>query len=100
MRSVQTLYLFKIKAGETVRYIAVLVGRGESTIHRWLKVYRESGIKALLKEESEEASSGRPRRPEIISVETAAAIRQELKDEEGFATSARSTAVVKDNKRT
>lgn len=49
----QTLYLFKIKASETVRYMAVLIGRGESTIHRWLKVYRESGIQALLKDGEE-----------------------------------------------
>ncbi|GFE70303.1 hypothetical protein CFPU101_29130 [Chroococcus sp. FPU101] len=82
---VQTLYLFKIKAVETVRHLAVLVGRGESTIHRWLKVYRERGIKSLLKEEeAEETSSGQSGRTEIINVETAAAIQQELKEEEGF----------------
>jgi transposase len=84
----QTLYLFKINAAETVRYMAVLIGRGESTIHRWLKVYRESGIKALLKdveeEKDEEISSRPPGRPQAIDVEIAAQIQQELKEEEGF----------------
>jgi hypothetical protein len=84
----QTLYLFKINAAETVRYMAVLIGRGESTIHRWLKVYRESGIQALLKdveeEKDEEISSRLPARPQAIDVEIAAQIQQELKEEEGF----------------
>ncbi len=31
---VQALYLWKIGAADTVRYIAVLVGREESTVHR------------------------------------------------------------------
>lgn len=84
---VQSLYLLKIKAVETVRYLAILMGRGESTIHRWLKVYREKGIKGLLNEEEEEyeeENSKPPGRPEVIDVETAASICQELKEEEGF----------------
>jgi len=83
----QSLYLLKIKAVETVRYLAILMGRGESTIHRWLKVYREKGIKGLLneeEEEDEEEKSKPPGRPEVIDVETAASIYQELKEEEGF----------------
>lgn len=85
---VQTLYLLKINAVETVRYLALLIGRGESTVHRWLKVYRERGVKALLKqEESEEegeSPSRPPGRPEVIDVAIAAAIQQELKEQEGF----------------
>mgnify|MGYP002777064842 CR=1 FL=1 len=77
---VQALYLLKINAVETVRYLAVLMGRGESTIHRWLKVYREKGIKGLLKKEetdAEEETDSRPSgRPEVIEVEVAAAISQ------------------------
>ena len=83
----QSLYLLKIKAVETVRYLAILMGRGESTIHRWLKVYREKGIKGLLNEEEEEYEEENlkpPGRPEVIDVETAASIYQELKEEEGF----------------
>jgi transposase len=84
---VQSLYLLKIKAVETVRYLAILMGRGESRIHRWLKAYREKGIKGLLNEEEEEyeeENSKPPGRPEVIDVETAASIYQELKEEEGF----------------
>lgn len=85
---VQTLYLLKINAVETVRYLSLLMGRGESTIHRWLKVYRERGIKVLLKEEEPEEEGEMPSsisgRPEVIDVETAAAIAQELKETEGF----------------
>ncbi|MFP3786336.1 helix-turn-helix domain-containing protein, partial [Burkholderia sp. SIMBA_024] len=65
----------------------ILMGRGESTIHRWLKVYREKGIKGLLNEEEEEYEEENlkpPGRPEVIDVETAASIYQELKEEEGF----------------
>ncbi len=39
----QTLYLLKINAVETINHLAVIIGRGESTIHRWLKTYREEG---------------------------------------------------------
>ena len=84
----QTLYLFKIQAAETVRHIAVLVGRGESTIHRWLKSYRESGIQGLLKEidedPEEELPSRSPGRPELMNVELVAKIKQELQEESGF----------------
>ncbi len=33
---IQSLYLLKISAVETVRHLAIIIGRGESTIHRWL----------------------------------------------------------------
>ncbi len=62
------------------------MGRGESTIHRWLKVYREKGMKGLLSEEEEEEELENlrtPGRPEVIDVETAAAIqlRSDFKSE-------------------
>jgi hypothetical protein len=41
---VQSLYLLKIKEVETVRHLAVLIGRSERTIH-----YREGGIENLLR---------------------------------------------------
>lgn len=56
---VQALYLFKIEAAETVRYLAVLVGRDETTVHRWLRMYREGGLEKLL---TERKPSGRPRK--------------------------------------
>lgn len=56
---VQTLYLFKIQAVETVRHLSVLIGRAERTIHRWLKLYREGGIENLLEER---LPTGRPKK--------------------------------------
>ena len=32
----QALYLIKIQAIETIRYLAVMMGRSESTIYYWL----------------------------------------------------------------
>ena len=47
---VQSLYLLKIKVVENVNYLAVIIGRGESTIHRWLQLYRKGGLSLLLEE--------------------------------------------------
>ena len=75
---IQSLYLLKIKATETARYLAVLVGRSERTIHRWLSAYRNGGLEELLKEPES------PGRPKKVSVEEAALLQKELKDPEGF----------------
>ena len=34
---VQSLYFLKMGEVETVRHLAVIMGRGERTIHRWLR---------------------------------------------------------------
>ena len=47
---VQAIYLLKIQAVETVRYLAVMIGRSESTIHSWLQLYRQGGLPKLLEE--------------------------------------------------
>jgi DNA-binding transcriptional ArsR family regulator len=75
---VQSLYLLKLGAVETVQHLAVVMGKGEATIHRWLRRYREGGIEFLL---AERKKTGRPKK---ISVEIAAHLQQELKDPEGF----------------
>lgn len=75
---IQALYLLKIGVAETVRYIAVIVGREESTIHRWFHSYKEGGLEALLEEKP------RTGRPKKIDVETVAKLQQELRDPEGF----------------
>ena len=75
---VQALYLLKSKQTLTVRKTAKLLNKGETTIHRWLKMYRDGGIENLLLIRK---SSGRPK---TIDVETAAKIQQELRDPEGF----------------
>jgi transposase len=75
---VQALYLLKIKAVETIRYLAVMMGRSESTIHYWLQLYRDGGIEKLLEEP---LKTGRPKK---LDVETVAKIQQELAEPEGF----------------
>ncbi len=75
---VQALYLLKIKAAETVRYLAVIIGRSESTTHAWLQLYREGGLDKLLEIPTK---GGRPKK---LDVETVAEIQKELKDPEGF----------------
>ncbi|NEN99753.1 MAG: helix-turn-helix domain-containing protein [Moorea sp. SIO3I7] len=62
---VQSLYLWKIGAVETVRHLAVIVGRTERTIHRWLEISRHSGIEELLKEKPK---TGRPKKLKIEQV--------------------------------
>jgi len=75
---VQALYLLKIKAVETIRYLAVIMGRSESTIHYWLQLYRQGGIEKLLEEPPK---TGRPKK---LDIETVAKIQKELSDPEGF----------------
>lgn len=75
---VLTLYLFKSGQAKTVREVARILGKGETTIHRWLAEYREGGIGNLTRNRQ---VVGRPKK---YSVETVARIQQELKDPEGF----------------
>jgi transposase len=75
---IQSLYLLKISAVETVRHLAIIIGRGESTIHRWLHQYKIGGISLLL---SEPRKTGRPKK---LDIETVAKIQQELSDSQGF----------------
>ena len=56
---VQSLYLLKSNKVKTVREVADLLGKGETTIHRWFSFYRTGGIDFLLKERK---SSGRPKK--------------------------------------
>ena len=59
---VQTLYLLKIQAAETVKYLAIILGSlrtahdaeiirhpypAESTIHHWLQLYQTVGLEKL-----------------------------------------------------
>ncbi len=75
---VQSLYLLKSEKVKTVREIAQVLSKGETTIHRWFALYRQGGMDFLLKERKS------PGRPKKISVETAARIQLELRDPEGF----------------
>ena len=75
---VWALYLLKSEREKTVRGVAKTMGRGESTIHRWLSQYKTGGIDNLLLNRQ---TIGRPKK---IPVETVAKIQQELRDPEGF----------------
>ena len=75
---VQALYLLKIKAAETVRYLAVIIGRSESTTHAWLQLYRQGGLEKLLEVPP---NVGRNKK---LDIETVALIQRELSDSEGF----------------
>ena len=46
---VQMLYLFQSKQVETVREVSSILGKSETTIHRWLFQYKEGGMENLLK---------------------------------------------------
>ena len=75
---IQMLYLFQSKQVETVREVSSILGKSETTIHRWLFQYKEGGIENLLKNRQ---IFGRPNK---FSVEVAALVQQELRDTEGF----------------
>ncbi len=67
---VQMLYLFQSKQVETVREISSILGKSETTIHRWLFQYKEGGIENLLRNRQ---LFGRPKK---FSVEVAASLQQ------------------------
>ena len=75
---VQALYLIKIQAVETVRYLAVIIGRSAATIHAWLQLYRQGGLEKLLEVPPQ---TGRRKK---LDVETVASIQRELSEPEGF----------------
>ncbi len=75
---VQSLYLLKIRVVENINYLAVIIGRGESTIHRWLQLYKKGGLSLLLEEPPK---TGRPKK---IDIETVAQLQRELSDPQGF----------------
>ncbi|NER48793.1 MAG: hypothetical protein F6J92_19275 [Symploca sp. SIO1A3] len=69
---VQSLYLWKIGAVATLRHLAVLVGRTETTITLWLEVYRDSGIEELLQEVP------KTERPQQLTLEQVYELQQDL----------------------
>ena len=75
---VQALYLLKIKAAATVRYLAVIIGPSESTTHPWRQLYRQVGLEKLLEVPT---NQGRNKK---LDIETVPLIQRELSDSEGF----------------
>ncbi|MEG4006220.1 helix-turn-helix domain-containing protein [Microcoleus sp. Pol11C1] len=67
---IQILYLFQSKQVETVREVSSVLGKSETTIHRWFFQYKEGGIENLLKNRQ---IFGRPKK---FSVEVAALLQK------------------------
>lgn len=55
----QALFLLKTGECKYVSQVAKIVGRDRSTVHRWLDIYREQGLEALL---AEKPKTGRKRK--------------------------------------
>lgn len=75
---VQVLWWLKTGQSETVNQLASMGGQHRSTVSRWLSLYRQGGLEALMQIA---ARSGRPRR---MSTEVLADLERELADPEGF----------------
>jgi transposase len=75
---VQALYLLKTGQIETVQNLAVCLGRDRVTVQRWLRQYRQNGIKAML---AVGKSKGRPKAIPDWAIKR---LQQELSDPEGF----------------
>ena len=75
----QVLYLLKTKPAPTALAASQMLGRAYSTVKRWLKTYRQSGIEPLL-----ELKSG-GNKPLSLSVEVLKVLEKRLQQSEGFA---------------
>jgi transposase len=74
---IRSLYLLKINAVETIKHLAVIIGRRESTIHHWLHQYKTGGLPFLLEEPQQ-------KKARIKKIELIAEIQQELSDSQGL----------------
>lgn len=77
-RKVQVLWWLKTGQSQTVNQLATMGGQHRTTVSRWLSLYRQGGLEALMKIP---VRSGRPRR---MSDEVLADLQRELADPEGF----------------
>lgn len=75
---IQVIYWIKSEQIKTIEEIASLLGKHRTTISRWLTIYRNRGMKALL---IKEKSSGRNK---IITPLIEESLRQKLKDKDNF----------------
>ena len=74
----QALYWLKSGQVTTRLELSRLLGRGESTIYRWLKLYKAGGLCALLEIKT---SSGKPA---LIQGEALEKLKARLSDPQGF----------------
>lgn len=77
---IQVIYWIKSQQVKTTEAIASLLGKHRTTISRWLNIYRDEGMKALL---TKEKSSGRNK---IITPFVEEILKQKLKDKDQFST--------------
>ena len=75
---VQALYLLTRGQVKTIQHLASVLGRGRITVHRWLKLYTESGKTSLLERKQK---SGRP---PIINAIARKQLKTELLSPRGF----------------
>ncbi len=76
---IQAIYWLKTHTVETVKQIAIMLGRNRVTVQKWLRKYRTGGLNLLL--EPKKNVGGRPTsiRPEVIEK-----LKEELENPEGF----------------
>ena len=76
---IQTIYWLKTKTVETVKQIAIMLGRNRVTVQKWLRKYRTGGLNLLLEPKNDVGG-----RPSSIQPEIVEKLTEELKNPEGF----------------
>ncbi|MDJ0747211.1 MAG: helix-turn-helix domain-containing protein [Xenococcaceae cyanobacterium MO_167.B27] len=76
---IQTIYWLKIKTVETVKQIAIMLGRNRVTVQKWLHKYRTGGMNLLL-----ERKKNLGGRPTSIPTDVIEKLKEELQKSEGF----------------
>ncbi len=76
---IQTIYWLKTKTVETVKQIAIMLGRNRVTVQKWLRKYRTGGLNLLLEPKNDVGG-----RPSSIPPEVVEKLKEELKNPEGF----------------
>lgn len=75
---VQALYWLKSSQVSTRMELASLTGRGESTVYRWLKLYKAGGLQAMLDIPTS------PGKPPMIGGEALEKLKARLSEPRGF----------------
>ena len=76
---IQTIYWLKTKTVETVKQIAIMLGRNRVTVQKWLRKYRTGGLNLLL-----EPKKNLGGRPSSIPPDVREKLKDELQKPEGF----------------
>ncbi len=76
---IQAIYWLKTHTVETVKQIAIMLGRNRVTVQKWLRKYRTGGLNLLL-----EPKKNLGGRPTSIGPDVVEKLKEELKNPEGF----------------